>query len=518
MSRIDSESLRKVFARRLTMEFSRFSMDLPSRHLEARRNLRREISSEPGIFVPASGLPAFTGEVPDTAGVLSVLAGMDCDTEDSARWLLFFQQRFEVSKALFTAYPARPVNMARPANRPNPEKRSILREARPYACLALALLRRYRETGRHAYLSTALKAADLIAASPELEGRDCPESAALLDEEISIIASLPARLSTRTEIQTPKPQPPSESKSGPGSASGSREAASPGCSSPEKRREDFPDGAVFPAVLPEPAMPAEPPQPLSGFALCCLDSPRTRAYLAALRSRGLAPAEALLLPGASVPDGLSDESRRHGYAQQWFDPDVPAETLLRTAGCRCLRAESRDINHPSVRDALARLESPVILFTGGGIAAKETLDAPRGRFVHIHPGAVPDYRGSTCFYFSLLDEGLLGASAFYMAERIDTGPVIAVRRFVANAAPDDGRPLFMDHILDPCLRAAVLAELTGSLLHGPPPSRPQEAGTGETCYVAHPVIRALATARLASMHDPAVPEGLYPLPAAPGQP
>ena len=255
---------------------------------------------------------------------------------------------------------------------------------------------------------------------------------------------------------------------------------------------------------------------LLDMAVCCLDSPRTRAYLAAFARLGVAPAQAVLMTGGGLPDGLTEESARCGYAQDWYDPTITPEDALSRTGTQIFHASSPDINGPETRAALERLDVPLILFTGGGIVSAQTLAAPQGRLVHVHPGAVPTYRGSTCFYYSLLDTGTVGASMFFMEEQLDAGPTILVRSYVPNVRLGPDQPLFMDHVLDPCLRAEVLAEALAMLLRdGALPETPQPRGGPGHCYVAHPVIRALASNRLAAMYDPQEPQGLRPVPLHP---
>lgn len=65
-----------------------------------------------------------------------------------------------------------------------------------------------------------------------------------------------------------------------------------------------------------------------------------------------------------------------------------------------------------------------VLFTGGGILNQEILSAPGIKFIHIHPGIVPDIRGADCFFWSYLLNGKAGYSIFYMNEGIDTGDVL----------------------------------------------------------------------------------------------
>ena len=68
------------------------------------------------------------------------------------------------------------------------------------------------------------------------------------------------------------------------------------------------------------------------------------------------------------------------------------------------------------------------IFSGGGILKKEILELST-KFVHFHPGIVPNYRGSTCFYYSILNDDECGVTAFIMEEGLDVGDVICKKNF-----------------------------------------------------------------------------------------
>jgi len=65
-----------------------------------------------------------------------------------------------------------------------------------------------------------------------------------------------------------------------------------------------------------------------------------------------------------------------------------------------------------------------ILYTGGGIMPTELLNLRHLKFLHIHPGFLPDIRGADCALWSLLLAGHTSATCFYMSPGIDTGDII----------------------------------------------------------------------------------------------
>jgi len=103
---------------------------------------------------------------------------------------------------------------------------------------------------------------------------------------------------------------------------------------------------------------------------------------------------------------------------------------------------------------------------------KEPLLSLNGlRFLHIHPGIVPDVRGADCFFWSLLLRGKAGYSTFYMNPGIDTGDVITKHEFDVDLAHLELEKYHNDKIYlailkfyDPCLRIMSLIYFLNSML------------------------------------------------------
>ena len=77
----------------------------------------------------------------------------------------------------------------------------------------------------------------------------------------------------------------------------------------------------------------------------------------------------------------------------------------------------------------------------------------REKFLHVHGGFLPDYKGSTTNYYSLLAEGSVGATAIFLTVEIDSGPILNRCKF--PVPPDT---LEIDHIYDSAARAKVLIQ------------------------------------------------------------
>lgn len=179
---------------------------------------------------------------------------------------------------------------------------------------------------------------------------------------------------------------------------------------------------------------------------------RARSYLGALEAAGLAPDAVLRLGGDDGP---------------------PA-----------------DLRDPAVREAVVEAGCDWFVFSGGGIV-REPLLSCGPRWLHVHPGLLPHYRGSTCIHWSLLREGKVGASAFELAPGLDTGDLLVAREATlpAGTTAED-----LDHAFDARLRSELLVEAVRGLRDGTLQPRPQPPG-GHSYTIIHPALKHLAVRR-----------------------
>ena len=233
------------------------------------------------------------------------------------------------------------------------------------------------------------------------------------------------------------------------------------------------------------------------------DTSRTRAYLAALERHDLLPSFVLLLIDVSTQaemPGQLDRSAFHSeqkenssdqaiWSEAGFDPSTPLVPWMERLGVRFEISGSREINDNSVIDLLERSEPSVFIYSGygGGLLREDVLSCGK-RFLHVHGGYLPNYKGSTTNYYSLLAEDAIGASAIFLTQEIDCGPVLTRRRF-----PPPLDRANIDHVYDSAARAKVLVEtLEKYNSQGDWSFEFPDNSGGETYYIIHPVLKHLA--------------------------
>ena len=165
----------------------------------------------------------------------------------------------------------------------------------------------------------------------------------------------------------------------------------------------------------------------------------------------------------------------------------------------------RDLRSDALPQVLTSMEQPTVLFTGGGIVPTSLLSLPGIKFLHVHPGRLPNIRGADGILWSTLVRGGPSTSCFYMAADIDTGPVIDINDFqpVAFKIPHDDRPddqtlyraLFSYY--DPILRSeALLKVLRESDNLNSVATIEQDLTVGINYHFMHEALRREALARL----------------------
>jgi hypothetical protein len=301
------------------------------------------------------------------------------------------------------------------------------------------------------------------------------------------------------------------------------------------------------------------------------EGPCLRAYLAMMRRAGLRPQRIVLIVLSEDPTSRKPVGRwfpgclRTWYAEKAQDLrlnywprriakshpqlvsamvsglqtsiDRPAALIQEMYGppryeayCeRCERVVAPQLNDDAVVEALRSMAPGNVLFTGGGIMPSRIIDLPGLRFLHVHPGRLPDVRGADGLLWSTLVRGRPAVSCFYMNAGLDTGEVIATREYPAmtascatgslsasvgtgglsictgeQAASGTGRPddqtLYraIFGFIDPLLRADLLVNHV--LATADDPSRlqaaPQDANEGVTYHFMHPALRKRVLAAL----------------------
>lgn len=164
--------------------------------------------------------------------------------------------------------------------------------------------------------------------------------------------------------------------------------------------------------------------------------------------------------------------------------------LLQQFRCPVTAITAENVNDIFVHTAIERVKPHLVIYSGYGaqLVGKKLLRMSIP-FLHIHAGWLPDYRGSTTTYYSILREKKCGVSAILLDTEIDTGSIVERRWYPVPPSGTD-----IDHAYDSAIRADLLVDVLSewsrngafkSLVR-------QDMEEGTVYYVIHPVLKHLA--------------------------
>lgn len=229
---------------------------------------------------------------------------------------------------------------------------------------------------------------------------------------------------------------------------------------------------------------------LGKFALLASDTARTKAYLQMMIREDKLPGICVVYSDnifkmQEEAEGYREEDKEEKY----FNRDMPILFSLHKAGIPYILLEDKDINSQRMNDTLQGLEQEYLIYSGyGGYILKPHLFQLQKKFIHVHAGILPQYRGSTTAYYSILQEGVLGATAIFLNEGIDEGEIIVQATF---AIPEE--TVDIDYIYEPYIRSRVLINAINQYLEkGGLGSKRQSTEGAETYFIIHPLLKHIA--------------------------
>lgn len=231
------------------------------------------------------------------------------------------------------------------------------------------------------------------------------------------------------------------------------------------------------------------------FGIILAETSRSKAYLNALLKNDLKPSWILLLedlnsnitmPGSTKE--IFEQKKDINWDEVNFDPNETILNTLKKNRLEFVAAKSNDINSKNVINLIKESEPEIIVYSGygGAILRKEILDLDK-KFLHIHGGYLPEFKGSTTNYFSLLKESSIGASAIYLTEKIDCGPILERYKVTQNFERDQ-----LDHFYDSAIRSRVLVKTLKNLQNKLKIEPEIHNSNGQTYYIIHPVLKHIA--------------------------
>ena len=243
---------------------------------------------------------------------------------------------------------------------------------------------------------------------------------------------------------------------------------------------------------------------LREIGMIAVSSPRSKAYIQLLVKNKFLPSFAIIMenkdgfmePGQQIVNSddskLRDENTSNtSFHDKYFDYDEPLTTTFKKAKIPFETCENTDINSGEVINLLKRRQESYFIYSGiGGVILGDEVLSIGKKYLHMHSGRVPQYRGSTTIFYSILNENQCSVSAFFLDKSIDTGPLLKIKDF---KKPKNGRQI--DYVYDSYIRAKLLLEIIqeyykqGYFKILDHPNKKDSAGE---YYIIHPVLKHIA--------------------------
>lgn len=225
------------------------------------------------------------------------------------------------------------------------------------------------------------------------------------------------------------------------------------------------------------------------FALLASDTVRTKAYLQAMICEEKLPAICIVYSDNIKKMQNEAQLYRGGNGEnKYFDTQIPILYSIQSAGIPYLLVEEKNINSEQMNVVLQGIQQKYFIYSGyGGYILKEHLFHLGKKFIHVHAGILPQYRGSTTVYYSFLQEKTFGCTAIFLSEGIDEGEIITYETF---EVPD--KSVNIDYVYEPYMRSRVLIKVFEQYLTGDLGSNVQKSEGAETYFIIHPVLKHIA--------------------------
>lgn len=233
---------------------------------------------------------------------------------------------------------------------------------------------------------------------------------------------------------------------------------------------------------------------LSDTIILAAQTPRSNAYVQAMAQKGINIKAAVVFGESSTtkPGQTTYVPDRNWPDAPVFLPDlsVPLHEALDQVCEKVSYVTASHINDSAISEKFEELSPKLVIYSGYGaqIVGEPLLDTGIP-FLHLHAGWLPDFRGSTTTYYHLLATGDCGVSAILFKKDIDTGPILARKKF-----PKPPRHMDIDYLYDSAIRADLLVDVLKHYgTHAELPEvTTQDPEDGDTYYVIHPVLKHIA--------------------------
>lgn len=194
---------------------------------------------------------------------------------------------------------------------------------------------------------------------------------------------------------------------------------------------------------------------MSNILLLCAHSTRSVTYLQALAKAGICP-DNIVVYGRPKNRQSTSRSMELPIDFDLFFPDLTLGVFqtLEQLGWPCHKITNDNLDDSDLLMLLDELKPDLIVYSGYGGQLVPVSILHRHPVLHVHSGWLPNYRGSTTIYYQIIEERCCAASAILLDEKIDSGPILAKKKY-----PLPPKGMDVDYLYDSVIRADLLVSV-----------------------------------------------------------
>ena len=222
------------------------------------------------------------------------------------------------------------------------------------------------------------------------------------------------------------------------------------------------------------------------FAILCAINPRSIAYLDILKKNKLLP--------SSIVHIDVKKSYRHLKIKKnkFFNSSLNIDKYSIQNNVNLIKIKNKKVNNDKCINAVKNLKEKYIIYAAnyGDILSKKYFNLGK-KFIHVHPGKLPQYKGSTTFYYEILEKNSISYSAIFQNTKIDDGKIIYSHTY--KLKDKKIKKTKLDHVFDPYLRSMVLVKVISRLKRfNKLNSKKQTKKNFKIYYVIHPLLKHIS--------------------------
>ena len=212
------------------------------------------------------------------------------------------------------------------------------------------------------------------------------------------------------------------------------------------------------------------------FAILYAKNLRSLHYLSNLKKFNMIPSSIITIPNNKITHSINKKHK------------IPIKKKEKVLNFFKTRSKIININNSTknLLEKLSNLKEKYIIFAGNyGQILPENFFKIKKFFIHVHPGDLPNYKGSTTYYYEYINENKISFSSIYLNHKLDQGRILLKKTFNPKKIKFEK----IDEYYDPILRSKVLIETLKKL------KMKNKAITNKktnSYYVIHPLIKYLA--------------------------